>query len=211
MPSTLVHLAVAGLVATAFLRDSFGVRSLAVIFGVVIVVDLDVFLGYYVVGAHRAAFHTLLWPTLAAAVLVYDTWIVDASRLVTRYGRQAPRIAATTIAAVVLAAIGPDLVTNGANLFYPVHDQFYALDGKLQLSNKEGIVQTFFEEPARGSTGETQYYTGADPDPDETGAEPVTGDSAPERIFPVVASGMQLLLVVTSAVTIAVRLYDARG
>lgn len=209
MPSTLVHVALGALVAAALLGDRFGTRPLGVVCLAVVAVDLDVFLGLVVTGAHRAAFHTLLWPAVAGAAVAYDTHLRDRSWLRTRLGAGGPRLAWTVVAAVVLGAIGPDLVTNGVNALYPLHDQFYALDGKLQLSSKEGIVQTFVEDPARGSTGETQYYTGVDPDPDSGGAEQVTGESAPERIFPVVASGMQLLVVATSAVVVAVRLRDA--
>jgi inner membrane protein len=209
VPSTLVHVALAGLLACALLGDAFGVRSLLVVLAAVVVVDFDVFVGLYLVGAHRAAFHTLLWPTLGAVALTYDG-LRERSALAERFGPNSPRIAWVTVAAVVLAGIGPDLVTNGANVFYPLHDQFYALEGKLQISNERGIVQTFVEDAAKGSTEETQYYTGIDPDPSQGGAEPVGTKDAPERIFPLVTSGFQLLLVVSSAVTVGVRLWDAR-
>jgi inner membrane protein len=210
VPSTLVHVALAGLLACALLGSTFGVRSLAVVLAAVVVVDLDVLVGLYVVGAHRAAFHTLVWPALGAVALAYDGFVRDRSALADRFGPAAPRVAWVTVAAVLFAGIGPDLVTNGANLLYPVHDQFYAFDGKLQLSNKKGIVQTFVEDAAQGSTGETQYYTGVDPDPSQGGAEPVGTQEAPERIFPLVESGMQLLIVASAAVTVAVRLRDER-
>ncbi len=211
MPSTLVHVALGALVAAALLGDRLGARSLAAVCLAVVAVDLDVFLGLVVTGAHRAAFHTLLWPAVAGVAIVHDTHLRGRSRLVDRLGPGGPRLAWTVVAAVVLGAVGPDLVTNGANVFYPLHDQFYVLDGRLELSTREGIVQTFVEDPARGSTGETQYYTGVDPDPDSGGAEPVTGESAPERVFPVVASGIQLLVVATSALVVAVRLRDGRA
>jgi hypothetical protein len=211
VPSTLVHVALAGLLACALLGSAFGVRSLVVVLAAVVVVDLDVFVGLYVVGAHRAAFHTLVWPALGAVALTYDGLLRDSSALAARFGPTAPRVAWVTVAAVLFAGIGPDLVTNGANLFYPLHDQFYALDGELQLSNEEGIVQTFVEDAARGSTEETQYYTGVDPDPAQGGAEPVGTQEAPERIFPLVESGLQLLMVVTAAVTVGVRLWDERA
>lgn len=210
MPSTLVHVALGALVAAALLGDRFRARTLGVVLAAVVVVDLDVFLGWVVVGAHRAALHTLLWPALGAALIVYDTTVRETSLLVERFGDGAPRVGWTVVAAVTLAAVGPDLVTNGVNPLYPLHDQFYALDGRLELSNQRGLVQTFVEDPGRGSTQETQYYTGVDPDPDSGGGEPVTGESAPERVFPLVASGTQLLVVVTGALVTAVRLRDVR-
>ncbi len=211
MPSTLVHVSLAALLAAALLADRFRARTLAVVCLAVVVVDLDVFVGWVVTGAHRAAFHTLLWPAVAGVAVAYDTVVRDRSALVGRLGADAPRVAWATVAAVVLAGIGPDLATNGANLLYPLHDQFYAFDGKLQLSSTRGVVQTFVEDASRGSTEQTQYYTGVDPDPSTGGGEEVGGESAPERIFPLVGSGLELLLVATSAVVVAVRLRDADG
>jgi len=210
MPSTLVHVALAALVATALLGDRLDGRSLAVVLLAVIVVDLDVFVGLAVTGAHRAAFHTLVWPALAAAALVYDTAVRDRSALAARVGDGAPRLAWTTVAAVVFAAIGPDLVTNGVNVLYPVHDQFYALNGDVLLSSDRGVVQSFVAEADRGSTGQRQYYTGVDPDPTSEGAEAVTGDETPERVFPLVESGVQLLIVVSGSVVTAARMWDVR-
>lgn len=216
VPSTLVHLAIAGLLAAALLGRAFGPRSLAVVLGAVVLVDLDVFVGYVVLGAHRAAFHNLLLPVLAAVPLLYDTAVRPRSSLVARFGRTAPRVAWTTLAAVVFAAIGPDLVTNGANLFYPVHDQFYALDGRIRLSDQRGILQTFVEEPsgsdvARGSSEEVQYRTGADPTPDSTVTDPdPEPERDPERVFMVVESGFELLMVVVGTVTVGARLVEER-
>lgn len=212
MPSTLVHVAVAGLLAAALLADAFRVRTLLVVLLAVVVVDLDVFVGYVVLGAHRAAFHTLLWPVLLGAVLTYDAGIRDRSLLAARFGPDAPRTAAVTVLAVVFAGIGPDLMTNGANLLYPLHDQFYALDGRIQLSNQRGIVQSFVESgsnggPARGSSQEVQYYTGADPNPAQSGGE--TNQNV-ERTFMVVNSGLELLLVAIGVLTVTVRLWEVR-
>lgn len=208
MPSTLVHLAIAGLLATALLGRAFSTRALAVVLAAVVVVDLDVFLGYYVLGAHRAAFHNLLLPGAAAALLLYDTVLREESSLAARFGRTAPRVAWTTVAAVVFAAIGPDLVNNGANLFYPVHDQFYVFDGRIRLSDQRGILQTFVEEPSEpsvGSSEEVQYRTGADPDPQQSGA-----DTNTERVFLVVESGFELLVVVVGTLTAGARVVEER-
>jgi hypothetical protein len=208
VPSTLVHAAVAVLLACSLLGPAFSRRALAVVVGAVVLVDFDVFLGLYAVGTHRAAFHTLLVPALAAVALAVDGR--RGQRLVERFGPTAPRVAWVTVAAVVVAAIGPDLLSNGVNVFYPVHDQFYAFDGTIRLSDRRGIVQSFVDlsEPsqnARGSTTETQYRTGVDPAPDRTGAD---REEDTERLFLVVDSGLQLLLVVTGAVVGAVRLRE---
>ncbi|WP_439027211.1 metal-dependent hydrolase [Haloarchaeobius sp. DT45] len=213
MPSTVVHVALAALVACALLGPAFSARALVAVMALTAFVDLDVFLGFVLVGAHRAAFHTLLLPVVLGGILAYDLFADRPSRLVRRFGPQAPRIAAVAIVGVVFGAIGPDLMTNGVNVFWPLHDQFYALTGKLHLSDQQGIVQTFVEfengEPtkkvAKGSTKEVQYYTGVDTNPDRSG-EPVTR----ERIFPLVDTGVQLLLVLTAGFVSAVRLWDER-
>ena len=218
MPSTVVHAALAGLLACALLGPAFSGRTLALVLGAMVVVDLDVVVGFFLIGAHRAAFHTLVWPAFVVFALVYDTRIAERSRLAARFGPGAIRVAWVTVGAVVLAGIGPDLATNGVNLLYPVHDQFYAFDGTLRLSTHEGLVQTFVDvaDPttnAKGSTEEVQYYTGVDPNPASRGADVggSEGQPAPERVFPVADSGIQLLLVLTSVVTMTSRLHETRS
>jgi hypothetical protein len=224
MVSTVVHVALAGLIAVALLRDAFGVRSLAVVVGAVIFIDLDVFVGWWITGAHRAAFHTILLPLILVGVLVYETRIRDRSRLRERFGATGVRTAWVTVVAVTFAGIGPDLFMNGVNLFYPIHDQFYQLNGHIRISTKEGLIQTFVDltptasptaspdetgQVAVGSTEEVgdRYWTGVDPDPSQTGGE----SEDVERIFPIVESGQQLLLVVTSVFVVGSRLVEERG
>lgn len=219
MVSTVVHAALAGLIAVALLRDAFGVRSLALVVGAVVVVDLDVFIGLWITGAHRAAFHTLLFPLLLSGLVLYETRVRDRSWLRGRFGADGVRTAWVGIVAVVFAGIGPDLFTNGVNLLYPLHDQFYQFTGHVRLSTKEGLVQTFVDlSPAESSDGSGQvavgsteevgdrYWTGVDPQPSEGGAD----STDVERIFPIVESGEQLLLVLTSAFVVGSRLLEER-
>lgn len=209
----MFHVALAGLVACTLLGEEFDGRALAVAVGATVFIDLDVFLGWYLVGAHRAAFHTLLLPAGVAAAVYYDTRIRAESAIRRRWGLYGVRAGWTAIAAVTLGGIVPDATFNGVNLLYPVHDQFYAFDGELFYSTDRGIVQTFveLEESARGSTSETQFYTGVDPEPNSTGADTGGGDEpAPERIFPVVANGDQLAVVLAGAVAVGGRLLRSR-
>ncbi|QSG06163.1 metal-dependent hydrolase [Halapricum desulfuricans] len=223
MVSTVVHAALAGLIAAALLRDAFGVRTLAVVVGAVIVVDLDVFVGLWVVGAHRAAFHTLLFPLLLAGLVLYETRVRDRSWLRERFGADGVRTSWVAIVAIAFAGIGPDLFTNGVNLLYPLHDQFYQLSGHVRLSTTEGLVQTFVDlspsESPAGSAGDSgqvavgsteevgdRYWTGVDPEPSESGTDP----TVVERVFPIVESGEQLLLVLTSAFVVGSRLLEER-
>jgi len=110
-----------------------------------------------------------------------------------------------TIFAFAVSAIGLDLFTGGVNAFWPVHDQFYAVDGKIELSDHRGIVQTFLDletgttgpgTRALGNTSEVHVGTGVVPDEGET-----------ERLFPVVRSGWHLLLLVTGTFVTAARFF----
>jgi hypothetical protein len=219
MPSTLVHVAIGGLVGVGLLTDEFDASAVALVLAAAAIPDLDTFLGPLVVGAHRSLLHTLLLPAVLAAILTYDTWAnrlgrwlsdrhqgLRPGRLRRRWGARGVRLAWVGVCSLVVGGILPDLMTNGVNAFYPLHDAFYTVDGELLLSNERGIVQTFVElspEPDAPSTGERTYVTGVDP---SAGEEPADV----ERIFPVVTAGWQLLVVLTSACLLSIRLWERR-
>jgi hypothetical protein len=211
MPSTLVHVALGGLLGCALLGAAFSPRAIAVVLVAVAAVDLDTFLGWVIVGAHRSVLHSFLFPVALAAVVVWDVRVREASWLVARYGATAPRVAGVAVTAIAFAGIGPDLVTNGVNVLWPVHDQFHELTGRTYLSDRKGFVQTFVEFGGAdgadggglGSTAERQYVTGADNNPDRSGEPERT-----ERIFPLASSGTQLLLVATGAVAVGQRVLE---
>jgi membrane-bound metal-dependent hydrolase YbcI (DUF457 family) len=200
VPSELVHLAVAGLVAASLLGPTFDRRSVTVVLAAAAVPDLDTFVGLVVPGAHRALLHTLVLPALVGVVLTQQSRRPD-SWLRRRYGARGVRVAWVALASLLFAGIAPDLFTNGVNAFYPLHDTFYRVNGELLLSNQRGVVQTFVElgQAPERTTENTHYWTGVDPTP---GDEPANV----ERIFPVVESGIQLMLVVLSATVLTVRL-----
>ncbi|MFB6255229.1 MAG: metal-dependent hydrolase [Haloplanus sp.] len=205
MPSTVVHLAVGAVVAAALLDDEFDRRSVAVVLAATAVPDVDTFAGLYMQGAHRALLHTLVLPVAAGTVLTYDTRIRAVSRLHGRWGARGVRVAWVALAALLLGGILPDLMTNGVNAFYPLYDRFFTVNGELLLSNQRGIVQTFVDlsaQPER-TTENTHYWTGVDP---TQGKEPRNV----ERIFPVVRSGFQLLVIVLGAVTLGARFREER-
>jgi hypothetical protein len=207
MPSTLVHLGIGATVAAALLGREFDARALGVVLLAVAFPDLDTFLGIWVQGGHRALLHTVLLPAALGVGLLADARY--RGRFVRRYGARGLRVAGVAVTAMAVAGIAPDLVTNGVNAFYPVYDQFIQITGELKLSNQRGVVQTFVEfespEPAAGTsvgtTETTHYSTGVDP---EAGAEPENV----ERVFPVVTSGMELLLVGVGVLTAGARLYE---
>ncbi|USZ67703.1 metal-dependent hydrolase [Halorussus salilacus] len=226
MPSTLVHVALAGLVGTALLSDHFDSKSVLVVMGAVAFIDFDVFVGLVFPGTHRAAFHTLLLPLAVGALLAYDLRVRERSRswIRARWGDRGVRIAWVSVFAVTVAGIGPDLFFNGANLFYPLHDRFYELSGHLIYSDQRGFVQTFVDvsfefltEESAERTGEaaqssgetvrttenTHYKTGVDPSRDE-GPEDV------ERVFYIVTSGERLLVALTGYAVVGLRLWEER-
>lgn len=209
MPSTVVHLGVAAVLAAALLADDLTPRRAGVVLAAAAVPDLDTFVGLAVTGAHRALLHTVLFPLLLAVVLVVDARRTGVVRA--RYGRAGVRTAWVAVVAVALAGIAPDLLTNGVNLFYPLHDEFVSVNGRLVLSNQRGVVQTFVDlSPDRvvRNTSNTAYFTGVDPQPKTPGAD---AQQNVERVFPVVGSGLQLLLVVLGFGTLAARLVEERG
>jgi hypothetical protein len=203
MPSTVVHLAFAGLLAAALLADRFDTRALAVVLVVVAVPDLDSFL-FGAVG-HRTVLHNVCVPLAGALALWVDTRVRSQSLVRTRWGRRGEHILWVGLAAYVGAHLGLDIADGYINLFWPVHDQFYSLDGAIELSNKRGIVQTFSDGglpllEAQGTTDRVEITTGLDP-----------GDEATERLFPVVRAGWQLVVLLTGGLVTGARLWRSRG
>lgn len=201
MPSTVVHVAVAGLLATSLLADHFDGRAAVVVMAAAALPDLDTLVGLWVPGGHRAVLHTLLIPMGIGALLLADR--ASGNRIRRRWGASGVRIAWVSLASLLVAGIGLDLFTNGVNAFYPLHDQFYSVSGKLQFSNEKGFIQTFLEPQARGSTANTHYRTGFDlargPDPKQK-----------ERVFPIVRSGRQLLFGLMSFGILGFRVWESR-
>lgn len=207
MPSTLVHVAVGGIVGAALLGREFDRRSIAVVLAAAAIPDLDTFTGIYLLGTHRALLHTFVWPVVVGGVLLYDSRARTASLVRGRWGGRGVRIAWVAVLALVVGGILPDLMTNGVNVLYPFHDQFYTFDGKVLLSNQRGVVQTFVDlsppKPTNqpSTTSNTHYWTGVDV---ARGEDP----THVERVFPVVRSGLQLLVVLLGALTVGGRLRE---
>jgi len=144
VPSTLVHVAVGGLVGAALLGDRFTPRAIAVVLVAAAIPDLDSFLAPVIAGAHRSALHTLVVPALLGFAVYADARRED-SWLRARWGSDGAYVAGVAVAALLAGGILPDMVTNGVNALWPVHDQFYTVDGELKLSTTEGVVQTFVD------------------------------------------------------------------
>ncbi|OLZ40672.1 metal-dependent hydrolase [Natrinema saccharevitans] len=211
MPSTVVHVAFAGLVGTALLGDEFDTRAILLVMGASALLDLDTLIGIVVPGTHRAALHNLWIVLLPAAALLWDARHREESLVRRRWGAYGHRLAWATLAALLFAHVLLDAFFNGVNLLWPVHDRFYDLSGELLVTDRRGLVQTFVElegsgvaeTTARGTTEDTHYRTGVDPTRDE----PETGI---ERVFPIAATGERFVLTVAGLTAVAVRILEDR-
>ncbi|MFC7175687.1 metal-dependent hydrolase [Halosegnis marinus] len=124
MPSTVLHVAFALLLAAGLLGSDFDRRAAAVVAAATVFPDLDVFVALVVESAHRAAFHTLLLPGTLATLLWWDARRPE-SWLRGRYDDYGVRVAWVALAGYVVAGVGLDLFTAlGANPLYPLYDQF---------------------------------------------------------------------------------------
>jgi len=219
MPSTVVHAGFALLLAAGLLGRHYDRRALAALLVIVVVPEVDSFLGPLMPGAHRTVGHTLVFPALAAGLLYYDTRIRDRSLVRSRlddFERADRWIAVAWVAlfAHAFAHVGLDWThLDGVNVAWPLVDRFVHLDGEVVFSTAEGFTQTFVEvqvdpETGRravdaGVTGTTETVHVNNPveprDPDEVTEEPV------DRRFPVANAGWRLYLIGLGLFTLAAR------
>jgi len=226
MPSTLVHMAFAGLLTAALLQTHFDRRAVLVVMAVTAIPDLDSFIALVSVAGHRTVLHTYLLPIGLGALLAVDTRWREASFVRGRLGNWGVAVGWMSLLCLAIAGIGLDFIEAGVNPLWPLHDQFYVLNGKVELSDKRGLVQTFVEVDLDGGSGggsggggggdsgggpsiapesigssqEVNMSTGVDPDPDGNQEDP-------ERVFPIVRAGWQLHLLVTGFAVTAARLW----
>ncbi len=208
MPSTIVHMAFAGLVATGLLGRYFDRRSLLVVLGAVALIDFDSFIPLVTGFGHRAIFHNLLVPIVGLGVVVADLGLRQKSYILGRWGSWGVRVAWVMLFCYAVTGVLLDMTDGVVNLLWPLHDQFYTLEGKIELSDQRGLVQTFIDwgsgdgaptPEAVGSTDEVDITTGVDP------GEPSDPDEDPERVFPVIGATWELLLFVTGTFVTAMR------
>jgi len=208
MPSLVVHYAFVGLLAATVLGAAFDRRSLALSLVVVTVPDIDAFIGLVSPVGHRAATTNLVIPALAGVLIAVDLYAREESAIRRRWGAYGVRVAWFCVVVYAVGHVFMDAITGGANLFWPLHDQFYQITGRLELSSQRGLVQTFVDLggsgptfDAMGDSGEIQMSTGVDPNPGADG----TSDGPVDRVFPIVRSGWQLFLLVFGTLGTAAR------
>ncbi|MFC7209605.1 metal-dependent hydrolase [Natronoarchaeum sp. GCM10025321] len=204
MPSTVVHVALAGLIGTALLAQRFDARSIVLVMAVTAVIDLDTVIDIWIPGAHRAYFHNLVIPAAVLLALWWDVRWRETSYIKRRWGEWGVRVTWVSMVALVFAHVLLDAFFNGVNLFWPLHDRFYDLSGEFLLSDQRGVVQTFIDgETAEGTVEETHYTTGVNPTPEET-------PQNVERLFPIAGTGERFLLVISGFAVVAMRLIEER-
>ncbi|GAB3698343.1 metal-dependent hydrolase [Halorubrum pallidum] len=219
MPSTVVHAGFALLLSAGLLGDYYDRRALAALLVIVVLPEVDSFLGPIMPGAHRTVGHTLVFPAVAAVLLYYDTRVRERSLVRTRLDERerADRwIAVAWVALFVhaFAHVGLDWThLDGVNVAWPLVDRFVRLDGEIVFSTAEGFVQTFVDvrvdpETGRravdaGATGTTETVHVNNPveprDPDDITEEPV------DRRFPIANAGWRLYLIGLGLFTLAAR------
>jgi len=186
VPSTVVHLALAGLIAAALLGDAFDRRALLVVFAVTAIPDLDALVALVSTVGHRAALHTFVIPALGAVALAIDQWWLDESLLRRRWGLRGVRIAWVCVLCYAVAGIALDATRGVVNPFWPLHDQYYHVQGRLELSSRDGIVQTFVdlgtgateaETRNAGTTADVELSTGANPQGSDPYLVPIVRDT----------------------------------
>ena len=202
MPSTVVHVGLAGMMGAVLLGDRFDTRAILFVMAATAAIDLDTLIGMYWTGTHRAALHNVFVVLVPAIVLFWDVRLREESYVLDRWGSYGYRVAWVTLVTVLFAHILLDAFYNGVNLFWPVQDQFYDLSGYLLISNQEGLVQTFTESSTRGTTEDTHYWTGFDPGPD---APPDA-----ERQFYLAERGELFVVAVAGYLSIGYRIWEDR-
>jgi hypothetical protein len=222
VPSTLVHISLALLLAAGLLGSEFDGRAAAVVTAATALPDTDVAIEPVLSGAHRSVGHTFVLPAVLFAALAIDARRGPDSLLRRRYGNRGVILAFTAIVCLLGAGIVPDLVVGGVNAFYPIHDAFYTVDGRLFYSTDRGWVQTFVDlspddpEPQR-TTSNFDFRTVLDAEPtlgvEESGDGGGGGDAGQqrvERLFPVAMTGFRAWLLPLAALVTGMRLWRSQ-
>lgn len=211
MPSMIVHISLAAVIACALIPiDKFSFRSLIIVILSVAIIDSDAFAFVIKEGLHRALFHNLILPTFLLLTVLYVLHIDSRKVIVENFDTaHVTFLCVTTYIAVIFAGIGLDFADTGVNLFWPFHDHFYTLDGRFIVSSEEGVVQTFVNSPfeilSDGSSGtpkDTDNFVYNTP------VNPNSGGSS-ERIFPIAYKGWQVIIILTSIVTVSAKIIQA--
>lgn len=208
MPSSVVHAALALVLGVGLLGRFYDRRALVVLVAVVVAPEVDTVFGLVFDGAHRTVLHNMVYGTVLAGALYWET-SREESLVRGRWGARGVRIAWVGLFVHTFAHLALDWGhLEGINFLWPLYDRFFTLEGELFVSASEGIVQTFVEitaDPDTGTTvvdagqGGTRVETHVD-NPAQPSEDPDPGPV--DRRFPIAVRGWQLYLVGTALVTL---------
>lgn len=197
MPPVTVHIALGGLIGAVLLADHFDTRAILVVMGAAGLPDLDVFIGFFVLGAHRTVLHTWLLPVGLGAVFVWDVYMREKSFIRGRWGTYGVQVVWVSIVAMTLAHTALDTFGSGVNALWPLYDRFYMLSGNFVFTYDNGFTVDFVDVIELGTTADTHYGTGFDTVNDTGG-----------RRFPVALTGEQFVLLITSCMVVGRRIIE---
>ncbi|WP_255192552.1 metal-dependent hydrolase [Natronobeatus ordinarius] len=218
MPSTVVHAGLALLLAAGLLKGAYDRRALAVLLVIVVAPEADTIAGLWMPGAHRALLHNLTIPIVVGIALYWDTRYREESWIRARWGPWGVRVAWVALFVHVFAHMLLDYAhLEGINVFFPVVDRFFRLEGELFYSTADGVVQTFVEiqrDPETGAVATDAGETGTTADvhvanPVEPTADPVP-DEPTDRRFPIAANGWELYMILSGLFVLVARRFQDR-
>jgi membrane-bound metal-dependent hydrolase YbcI (DUF457 family) len=203
MPSALFHAAIGILIGMAMLGDALDTKALAIIAFAGLLPDVDLLLAVWFPGAHRVYLHNIFVVLFPAALLLVGRRTGHMAWLKTRWP-DVETVLWTAILVVGVAGIGIDAVATGVNPLYPVHDQFYRVQGQVIYSSDRSVQETVTDIRAEriGSTRDVYYASGVPPVSDGTAQQ--------SWRIPLFGNTLQLLLSLTVFLIIGYRLQHRR-
>lgn len=214
MPSSVVHVAVGLTLAVGLLGSRYDRRALLVVLAVLLLPEVDTLAGFALEGAHRALLHNAVLVVVAGGVLYWQTTREDAW-LRRRFGARGVHVAWVALFVHAFAHVALDWThLEGVDLFYPLYDRFFRLEGRAYLSATEGFVQTFLEVSTDPDTGQPAIDAGQGGTTDTTHvSSPAQPSEEPQpgpvdRRFPLAVQGWQLYLVAVGAFTLVAKWFQ---
>jgi inner membrane protein len=204
MPSTVVQVGLAFLVGVGLLGSYYDRRAAVFLLAVVLFPDADTLVGFVMNGAHRTLLHNAVLPAAGMGVLYWETHYREVSWIRLQVGNYGTRLLWVGFFVHLFAHVFIDWThLEGVNMLWPLHDQFFKLEGEAYYSTAEGFVQTFVEVFEDPETGQQTVDVGGGGSRQETHvsnpAQPSTGspsDGPVDRRLPIAVQGWQLYLIV---------------
>lgn len=204
MASTVIHVSFAVIIACSLIPlEKFSYKSLIIVILPVALLDIDALAFVIKEGLHRSLLHNIIIPTVIIVLIYYDLSISDESYIGNYYDKEYVMIISfTSYIAVIFAGIAIDFASNGVNLFWPLYDHFYTLDGQFVFSSEEGVIQTFtdtfFNSNKQVRTTDNHVYkTPINPAP--------KSDETSPTIIHIAYTGWQVVIILTSITILSLK------